>query len=89
MPHTSKQLTSSAAVKTGPGELHAVLLTAGADAASLTLYNNTAGSGTKLAVLKAAANTSAVFTPPVSLVFSVGLYATITGTAPEISIVYL
>lgn len=88
MPHTAKQLAASGLVKTGPGELHALLLTSGSNAATVTLYDNTAGSGTKLAVLKAATGLTNSFVPAVSLVFSTGLFATIAGTAPEVSIVY-
>ena len=85
----TKALTASGAVRSGPGALAGVLITGGADAASVTIYDNTAGSGTKLAVVKAAINTTAVWTPSQPQVCSKGLYATITGTTPDVFITYL
>lgn len=85
----TKALTASGAVKTGPGALAGVLITGGADAASVTIYDNTAGSGKKLAVVKAAINTSASWTPIDPQVCSTGLYATITGTTPDVFVTYL
>ena len=79
----TKATQSSAAVKSGPGAL------AGADAASVTIYDNTAGSGTKLAVLKAAQDTTVSWTPTDPQVCSTGLYATITGTTPDVFITYI
>lgn len=84
----SKALTASGAVKDRPGMLAAVLLTAGEDAASVTIYDNTAGSGTKLAVLKAGSGATVSFTPAVPVVAGVGLYATISGTTPDVVVVY-
>lgn len=86
----TKATQSSAAVKTGPGALAGVLLTAGADAASVTIYDNpSAASGTKLAVIKAAINTTASWTPTDPQVCSLGLYAEITGTTPDVFITYI
>ena len=86
--HQTKALTSSGAVRSGPGALIAILITGGADAASVTIYDNTAGSGTKLAVIKAAINTTAAWTPASMQVCSKGLYATITGTTPDVFVIY-
>lgn len=86
--NASTTRSSSGTVLSGPGTLRAVLVTAGVDAASVTIYDNTAGSGTVLAVVKAAANTSAQWTPPGGQAASKGLYATITGTSPSVTVVY-
>lgn len=80
--------TSSVAVRSGPGALVAVLLTAAGDAASVTIYDNTAGSGTKLAVVKAGAGETAQWTPAECQACSTGLYATLTGTTPDVFVVY-
>ena len=85
----TKNLTGSGSVKSGPGALAAVLITGGADAASVTVYDNTAGSGTKLAEVKAAINTTASWTPVGAQACSKGLYAVITGTTPEVFITYV
>jgi hypothetical protein len=84
-----KATQASAQVKDKPGLLYAVVLTAGADAASVTVYNNTAGSGDKVAVLKAAAGTSASWCPAQPIACSKGLYATVTGTTPDVSVAFV
>lgn len=76
-------------VLSGPGSLCSVLLTAGSDAASLTIYNNTAGSGTVVAIVKAAAGASVQFTPAQPLAVGAGLYAVLTGTSPACTVGYL
>jgi len=81
-------LTASGLVRSGPGALLAVLLTAGVDAASVTLYDNTVGSGTKLAVLKAALDATVNWTPAAGQICSTGLYAELTGTTPDVFVVY-
>ena len=85
----TKNLTANGAIKSGPGSLAAILITGGADAASVTVYDNTAGSGTKLAVVNAAINTTASWTPVGAQACSKGLYAVVTGTTPDVFITYL
>lgn len=77
---------SSAAVKTGPGGVHTVTLTAAADAATLILYDNTAGSGTIITKLAAAIGTTAHV--ELDVPFSVGCYAALTGTAPSATVTF-
>jgi hypothetical protein len=81
--------TASGAVKSGPGLLVGAVLAGGSDAATLILYDNTAGSGTILCKLAAAAGTTAVFCPAVPIVCGVGIYAALTGTAPSASVAYV
>lgn len=76
-------LNASGGVKGSPGMVCAVVLTAGGDAASVTLYDNTAGSGAKLVVLKAGAGSSAVFCPAAPVAAGRGIYAVLTGTGAE------
>jgi hypothetical protein len=80
-------LASSAAVKSGPGSVATLNLTAGADTATVILYDNTAGSGTVICKRSAVANTSA---PEATLhvPFSIGCYAAITGTAPSVTVTF-
>jgi len=81
--------TASGAVLSAGGTCYGAVLTSGSDAATLILYDNTAGSGTiicKLAV--AAANTTVVFTPVVGLPVGTGLYAALTGTSPSATVVH-
>ncbi len=84
-----KATQESVQVKDKPGLLYAVVLTAGADAASVTVYNNTAGSGDKVCVLKAAAGTTASWCPALAIACGGGLYAAVTGTTPDVSIAYV
>ena len=82
-------IASSAIVKTGPGIVTGIILTAGADTATVTIYDNTAGSGTVLAKLSAVTNTTAAVSLAHPLSFGKGIYATITGTTPSITIMYV
>lgn len=81
-PVTSVAVTADAVVSAIPGALCAVLLTGGSDAATIILYDNaSAASGTILATLKAAINTTVSYCPAHPLAVSKGIYADITGTA--------
>lgn len=88
-PAASVVLASSAQVKTGPGAVYGVVVTGGSDAASLILYDNTSGADPKIiGTIKAAATVSVAVSFPNGIVFGAGCYATITGTAPSITVVY-
>lgn len=82
--------TSSAVVSANPGTLYSVVLTAGSDAATVTLYDNaSAGSGTIICKLAAAAaNTTTTWSPGVRIPVANGIYATITGTSPSVTVAY-
>lgn len=70
-----------------PVVIAGIILTGGADAASITLYNevdNSETSAAKKAVIKAAINTTVVV--DLEQYFSVGCYMAITGTTPDITI---
>jgi hypothetical protein len=81
--------TAAATVRSGSGALCSVLLTGGADAATVTVYDNTAASGTVLCKLAAAAGVTAAFTPAQPLAASTGIHFAITGTTPSVTISYL
>ena len=86
--YASTTVAESTLIKTGATGLAAVIISAAADAATVTVYDNTAGSGTVLAVLKAAINTTVSFCPCGPLAAARGLYATVTGTGPSVTLVY-
>lgn len=88
MPANYKVLsrTNSGAVKAGPGGVHTVSLAAGTNAATLILYNNTAGSGTVIWKLSAVANGSE--SALLDVTFEAGCYATLTGDSPVASVSY-
>lgn len=75
-------------VKTGQGMLHSITInTKGASANVATVYDNTAGSGTVLAVID---TTSGVQTLFYDVVFQTGLtVVTATGTAADLTVAYL
>jgi hypothetical protein len=77
---------ASALVKTGPGTLHSVNLAAAGDAATAIVYDNTAGSGTIIVKLSAAANTSESHVLDVT--YSTGLYVALTGTTPSSTLAF-
>ena len=79
-------LAASALIKTGPGVIHSVVLTGGSDAATLVLGDEVATAGDTIIALAAAAGVTAAAVLDVA--FGVGLYATITGTAPKVTVAY-
>ncbi len=70
-------------VKSGAGVLFAVIVNNPGTTITLTLYDNTAGSGTKIATIALAAGQ----TLPYGLNFGTGLTAVLSGTA-DVTIVY-
>lgn len=89
--HSFKNIASNATttVKSGTGRLVALVFNkAGASSNTATLYDNTAGSGTKIATL----DTTTVVAPVAvnyNLQFDTGLtVVTATGTAADITVVY-
>lgn len=89
-PAGHKRLNASGAVKASGGALVAFQITGGGDAATVTLYDNpSAGSGVILGKLSVAAGISDDFCPCMPYAFSKGCYATITGTTPEVVVVFL
>ncbi|MCJ7831664.1 MAG: hypothetical protein MUP86_04010 [Dehalococcoidia bacterium] len=79
-------LAASALIKTGPGVLHSVTLTGVSDAATVVLGDEVATAGDSIIALAAAAGVSA--SAILDVAFGVGLYATITGTAPKVTVSY-
>lgn len=89
---TAAYTTSAASTGpvTGGGAVIAVHLTAGSDAATAILYDNTEASGTVICKLSAsAANTTDSFCPGVRMPFSTGLYVALTGTTPSCTVCYV
>lgn len=72
------EVTETKQAFTGQGILRGVTLAAAAADATLTLYDNTAGSGTKLAVLAVAAKGTVPLTP-LAVAFYKGIYAVLAG----------
>ena len=79
-------LAASALIKTGPGVIHTLTLTGGSDAATVVLGDEVATGGDAIVGLAAAAGVTA--SAVLDVAFGVGLYATITGTAPKITVSY-
>jgi hypothetical protein len=84
----SKVLTSSGAVKSGAGRVGAISLAAGSDAATVILDDSTGGSGTNKWKLAAIANGGDSISFPEPILFGTGIYATLTGTGPAVSVSY-
>lgn len=81
--------TADAEVKSGPGALIGVVLAAGSDAATVIVYDNTAGSGNIILKLAAVTGTSEAAIIPNGIAFSVGIYVVMTGTAESVSVYYV
>jgi len=84
----SKVLTSSGVVKAAPGRVSAISLAAGTDAATVILDDSTDGNGTDKWKLAALTGDGDSISFPEPLLFGVGIYATITGAAPAVSVAY-
>lgn len=83
-----KYLNATGAVKAAPGFVHVISLAAGSAAATVILDDSTAGGGTNVWRMAAAANDgdSVTFDPPIF--FAVGIYATLSGTGATVSVAY-
>ena len=82
-----KNLAASGAAFSGQGQIFGVVLTAGSDAATAIVYDNTAGSGTVVCKLAAAAaNTTAVVEIPNGVAVGKGAYVALTGTTPSCTV---
>lgn len=84
----SKVLTSSGAVKSGAGRVAAISLAAGSDAATVIIDDSTDGNGTDRWKLAAAAGAGDSISFPEPLLFGTGIYASLTGTGPAVSVSY-
>lgn len=85
-----EQASATAKIQDGPLWLKSVLLTAGIDAASVTIEDTTGGGGTDLITLKAAANSSVQWRSGdrQGVWFKTAIHATFTGTTPFASFEY-
>lgn len=82
-----KTTTAAVTIKSGPGILHSVIITGGADAATCTIYDNTSAAGDVILTLGAAIGLSAVATG-LNIAFGKGCHVALTGTTPSISVAY-
>jgi hypothetical protein len=81
-----KHLTSSGAVKSGPGVLHSIVLSAAGANATATVYDEASGSGDVLAVITSVQNDSVCAVLDVA--FGVGCYVDISGTGAKVTVAY-
>ncbi len=79
-------ITATAAVVARQVSLMRVTLTAGADAASISLYDHASANTNLVAVVKAPINTT--ISAEFNVACRLGVYAVITGTAPTATVVY-
>ena len=79
-------LTASALVKTGPGVLHSLTLSAAAATVTATVYDEVAGAGDVIAVLTSIVNDSkcAIF----DVAFGVGCYVVLAGAGVKATVAY-
>jgi len=79
-------LAASALIKSGPGVIHSITLTGGSDAAAVVLGDEVATAGD--AIISLAAATGVSVCAVLDVAYGVGMYATITGTAPSVTVAY-
>ena len=80
------RVTATGDITTRRAVLRGVVLTGGADAASATVRTG-GGSGTVLAVVKAAINTTASVQVD-DIECPGGIHVTVTGTTPDVTVIY-
>ena len=83
-----KRATATGDITTDDAHLRAVVLTAGADAATATVRAG-GSSGTVVLVLKAAINTTASATDLHDAFCAGGIHLTVGGTTPDVTFVYV
>ncbi len=84
-PVETSEATATGTVTTGNGKLLGGLLAAGGDAATATIYDNTAASGPVIRIVKALANESSLLGLPSGGVrFGTGLHVVLAGTAQKL-----
>jgi hypothetical protein len=88
MTSTYLNRANDGAVKAGQGILTSVVLAAGSDTATVTIYDEASASGNVMCKLVAAQNTSAVATQ-LNIAFGVGCYVDIEGTAAAVTVGYI
>jgi hypothetical protein len=73
-------------VKTGPGILHTICINTTAATGTVTIYDNTAGSGTKIGTITAFASTNPCFTYDAG--FTTGLTIVTATAANDLTVTY-
>jgi hypothetical protein len=84
----STVIAASAAISAKAGRVLGVGITAGADAASVKIMDGGASGTQKTATLNAAIGVSQYQSFPNGIQCSTSIYATITGTTPEVMVIY-
>lgn len=80
--------TTDGLVKTGPGIIRSVILTAGSGATgTIDIYDETSASGDVILSLSAVQATSVV-AAPLNVAFGVGCYIDITGAGASCTVMY-
>ena len=82
-----KHLAANGLVKTGPGILHSVTIQAGSDAATVVIGDEVATAGDTLLMLGVATAGESVCAV-LDVAVGVGIYATITGTDPGVTVAF-
>ena len=81
--------TTTTVAKTGPGTLHSFLLnTSGLLPSTATLYDNTSGSGTVIAVVDTTSTAKLPMTLMYNIAFTTGLTIVTTGGAVDLTVTY-
>jgi hypothetical protein len=80
--HISTDATT--VVKTGAGTLHSIMINTGTSGATVTIYDNTAGSGTVIAVASGATQVTLQY----DIAFTAGLTVVTAVAAADVTVAY-
>ena len=81
-------IQGSLALKAAPGQVFSLILAAGSDSATATVYDSLSAGGEREIYLAATAGTSACYCPIRPHLFNTGIYAVLTGTAPHLTVAF-
>lgn len=84
--YTNITTDTTTAIKSSPGVLHSICVNTPAATGTVTVYDNTAGSGTKIATITSFASVSGCFIYDVA--FWTGLTIVTATAAPDITVSY-
>ena len=80
--------TAGTAIVTGPCVIHHISLSAGADAATLIIYDALTATGTEITLNAAITTTTSLDFGPTGIYFATGLTTATTGTTPTHHVAY-
>lgn len=84
----STVVTSSAAISAKPGRVLGVMIVAGTDSASVVIKDGGSSGTAKTVAMPVGTSNFDYISFPAGIQCSTSIYATLTGTAPEVAVIF-